>query len=118
MNFLLEITKDDYGTKNLLSKFDFGEIFMFGGKMLLIGMIAVFSVLCVIWALLIIFGKAFNKNKPAIQEVKQPEVPVVESVTSASNNDEEIIAAIAAAIAMAESEGSGVKFRVVSFRRK
>lgn len=118
MNFLLEITKDDYGTKNLLSKFDLSEVLMFGGKMLLIGMLAVFSVLCIIWMLLIVFGKVFNKTKPAVQEVKAPAVEVVESVTYASNNDEEVIAVIAAAIAMAESEGSGAKFRVVSFRRK
>ena len=31
--------------------------------------------------------------------------------------DEEIVAVIAAAIAMAESESNGLKFRVVSFRR-
>ena len=118
MNFLLEITKDDYGTKNLLSRFDLGEVLMFGGKMLLIGMIAVFAVLCIIWALLIVFGKVFNKTKPAVQEIKSPAANVVESVTNVSNNDEEIVAVIAAAIAMAESEGSGAKFRVVSFRRK
>ena len=118
MNFLLEITKDDYATKNLLSQFDFIEVLMFGGKMLLIGIIAVFAVLCIIWALLIVFGKVFNKTKPVIQEVKQPETAVVESVTYAPRNDDEVIAAIAAAIAMAESEGSGAKFRVVSFRRK
>lgn len=31
--------------------------------------------------------------------------------------DEEIVAVIAAAVAMAESESNGLKFRVVSFRR-
>ena len=32
-------------------------------------------------------------------------------------DDKEIIAVIAAAIAMAESDNSGMKFRVVSFKR-
>lgn len=34
-----------------------------------------------------------------------------------SGDEEEIIAVIAAAIAMAESESEGLKFKVVSFRR-
>ena len=118
MNFLLEITKDDYGTKNLLSKFDFSEVLTFGGKMLLIGVLAVFAVLCLIWALLIIFGKVFNKTSPAVEAEKKPEPTVTEAVTYAPSSDGEIIAAIAAAIAMAESESSGAKFRVVSFKRK
>ena len=40
-----------------------------------------------------------------------PVVPVVQ-------NDNEIVAVIAAAIAAAEAESDGTKFRVVSFRRK
>ena len=36
----------------------------------------------------------------------------------ATSNDDEVIAVIAAAIAAAESECTGAKFRVVSFRRK
>lgn len=40
-----------------------------------------------------------------------------EASYSGANNDEEIIAVIAAAIAMAESESDGLKFKVVSFRR-
>ena len=40
-----------------------------------------------------------------------------EATNTCANNDEEIIAVIAAAIAMAESESDGLKFKVVSFRR-
>ena len=40
------------------------------------------------------------------------------SATVYTPNDQEIVAVIAAAIAMAESEENGIKFRVVSFRRK
>ena len=94
---------------------DFGTALAFGGIMLLIGMLTVFAVLCTIWACLSIFKVAFHgvekKEKPA---------PVVEvaPVATPVNDDTEIIAVIAAAIAMAESENGGAKFRVVSFNRK
>ena len=46
------------------------------------------------------------------------EISTINDVSPANdNNDEEIIAVIAAAIAMAESESNGLKFKVVSFRR-
>ena len=118
MNFLLEITENDYGTNNLLSKFSFGEVLMFGGKMLLIGVIAVFSVLCIIWLILAVFGRVFNKAKPKIQAEAKVEVKPVEEIVYTETDDSEIVAVIAAAIAMAESETTGVKFRVVSFKRK
>lgn len=47
-----------------------------------------------------------------------PAESVEEVSTVASDNDGEIIAVITAAIAMAESESDGLKFRVVSFKRK
>ena len=46
-----------------------------------------------------------------------PVAPVVVAAPTV-NEDEELIAVLAAAIAMAESENLGAKFRVVSFRRK
>ena len=94
---------------------DFGTALAFGGMMLLIGMLTVFAVLCVIWACLSIFKVVFHgvdkKEKPApAVEV----APVVAPVT----DDSEIIAVIAAAIAAAESDNGGAKFKVVSFKRK
>ncbi len=92
----------------------------YGGAMLLIGMLTVFAVLCLLWIFLTLF-KVFFHDLPAKKDkkatVQTPATPVVETVTPASA-DGEIIAAIAAAIAMAESESSGTKFRVVSFKRK
>ena len=58
-----------------------------------------------------------NKNNTVKNTVEVNTAPVV-PVQKENDESGEIIAAIAAAIAMAESEGSGVKFRVVSFRRK
>lgn len=95
-----------------------GDALLFGGAMLLIGMATVFTVLCLLWLSLVLF-KVFFHDLP---ERKAANATVVEendaplAVTTTSND--EIIAVIAAAIAMAESENSDIKFRVVSFKRK
>lgn len=95
------------------------DALMFGGAMLLIGMATVFSVLCVLWICLTLFKICFHDIPAKRRERVVDEAVVAAPVTTAvSNNDDEIIAVIAAAIAMAESESSGIKFRVVSFRRK
>ena len=118
MNFLLEITKDDYSSKIIDTK-GFIETLGFGGQMVLLGMATVFAVLAIIWVCLTIFKFAFQEkpksNKKAVEEAPA----VVEPVPVArSSQDEEIVAVIAAAIAMAESENAGLKFKVVSFKRK
>ena len=85
--------------------------------MVLIGMATIFAVLCMLWGCLALF-KFFFHDLPE----KRAKEEVVENATAAvvENNasDDEIIAVIAAAIAMAESESDGLKFRVVSFKRK
>ena len=91
----------------------------FGGAMLLIGMATVFSVLCLLWACLAIFKLVFHDlpaKKAAKPESVVEAVPVQETVQVTS--DTEIVAVIAAAIAMAEAESFGTKFNVVSFKRK
>ena len=83
----------------------------------LIGVATVFAVLTIILAILslfnVFFGTKSRKETPAPAPVVS--APVVAPAASA---EEEIVAVIAAAIAAAESEGSGAKFRVVSFKRK
>ena len=107
-NFMLEI---DY-SKPIDG---FVDKFLFGGEMLLIGMLTVFAVLGLIWFALTIFKVLFaNLGKKS----KAPEAPKPVVTTEPARNDEEIIAAIAAAIALAESETDNTKFRVVSFRRR
>ena len=109
MNFLLNVEST------------YGENLIFGGQVVLIGIATVFSVLGLLWACLSVFKIVFHdmaKNKTA---KIVPDTTVTEEVAAPvvyNGNDDEIIAAIAAAIAMAESEVSGAKFRVVSFRRK
>jgi sodium pump decarboxylase gamma subunit len=119
MNNLLEIGKENYN-EVIINTQGFMETLTYGAKMVLIGMLAVFSVLCLIWFCLYLFGVAFNgasvKNKD--EKTVKEEVNITPLESSGSENDDEIIAVIAAAIAMAESEAEGTKFRVVSFRRK
>lgn len=91
----------------------------FGGKMLLLGMGAVFAVLLLIWVLLVIFKLVFSNVKDKKNAKEENIAPVTAPQSQSMSADEEIIAVIAAAIAMAESESSeDVKFKVVSFKRK
>ena len=107
------------GNVNVNEKLPFSEALSYGGQMFLIGMAVVFSVLAVIYLCLLLFKTAFAntaKKKPVVE--KKVEAPVAVA-PAAVNNEAEIVAVIAAAIAMAEAEsGNETKFRVVSFRRK
>ena len=94
-----------------------------------VGMLIIFAVLAVIWAVLAVFkvifaGKTDKKEKAAEAPEKKSEVvppattPIAQAPVSASSSDEEIVAAITAAITlMREAEGTTGTFRVVSFRR-
>ena len=105
------------------SNFEFsqiGEAFLYGGSILLIGMATVFAVLCILWLCLVVFKLVFHDlpaKKADKTKVSQVLTPVENTDDPRKADDSEIIAVIAAAIAMAESEGSGAKFKVVSFRR-
>jgi len=99
---------------------DLGEAALFGGSMVLIGMLAVFAVLIILWGCLVLFKIAFHdipakKANGEVTEVAPAAEPVLVNTVS---SDDEIIAVIAAAVAMAESESAGLKFKVVSFKRK
>ena len=104
---------------NVNEKLQFGEALSYGGQMFLIGMVTVFAVLGVIFLCLLLFKYAFANIEAKTAKVeKKVEAPVT-VVPAPVSNDAEIVAVIAAAIAMAESEsGNDAKFRVVSFRRK
>ena len=105
------------------SNFEFsqlGDALKFGGTILLIGMAVVFSVLILLWICIAIF-KVFFHDIPAKRAKTKVEVPLVTEehpiIETQVAQDTEIVAVIAAAIAMAESENMGAKFRVVSFKR-
>lgn len=111
-NFLLALEVD--ATKPLEG---FSDKLIFGGRMLLTGMLAVFLVLGIIWLALTLFKFFFTQKKP-----KKPQEAIITPAQIAndisSSSDGEIIAAIACAIAYAESESQDTKFRVVSFKKR
>ena len=96
-----------------------GDALLFGGAILLIGMVTIFAVLCLLWASLVVFKVVFHDlpkkraNAPAPAEAES----TAPAEVSNSSYETEIVAVIAAAIAMAESESSDTKFKVVSFKR-
>ena len=114
---------EDYTAKIVdFANFEWSQLLdalMFGGAMLLNGLASVFSVFLVLWLFLCLFKLVFHdlpkKRKP--KKVEPAPVKVVEEVSKDTNKDEELIAVISAAIAMAEGDDSGLKFRVVSFKR-
>ena len=119
MNFLLEFTPEQH-TQKLGSGLDLTDILTSGGTVVLTGLLTVFGVLTVLWLTLVAFKFFFHDlgaNKIKATKVVESESAPVVNVPATS--DDEIVAVIAAAIAMAESESStGAKFRVVSFKRK
>lgn len=95
-----------------------GEAWAQAGKTTLLGMVAVFSVLTIIMLVVTIMGKIFGKKEEA--PVTAPVTPVPADLPVASDNeDEQIAAAIIAAISAyrANEEGVSGGFRVVSFRK-
>ena len=118
MNFLLNVAKEDYGSQIIKTK-GFSETILFGLEIVLIGMLTVFLVLILLWIALILF-KIFFHDIPSgkKKELAKPEPVTAPAPVSVRAADEEIVAVIAAAIAMAEAESGGIKFRVVSFKRK
>ena len=97
----------------------FLDALSYGGQMFLIGIVTVFAVLGVIFLCLLVFKYAFAGRGNTSPKKEAPVQAPVAAVTAKSTTDAELVAVIAAAIAMAESEsGDGSKFRVVSFRRK
>ena len=89
--------------------FEFSQIidaFAFGGFMLLVGMATVFAVLCTLWICLVMFKLGFHdlpeKRKAKALANKEAEAaPVIEETDDNVGINGEIVAAIAAAIAMA-----------------
>ncbi len=108
----------DYGNFDISQ---LGKAAGFGGAMVLIGMATVFAVLCILWGCLVLFKIFFHDLPAKKSEQKEVELESQKSVDItpvAAPDENEIIAVIAAAIAMAESESEDTKFRVVSFKRK
>ena len=106
------------------------ERWAYAGRMTLLGMVMIFSVLGLLWAVLSVFKYVMVGKEPkpkteksAIAEVLAESVAIAEGESNApAADDAELVAVIAAAIAAYRaSEGMDTvdasAFRVVSFRR-
>lgn len=92
----------------------------------LVGMLVVFSVLALLWLILEAFGAVARKGKKADKATSAPSMvapaPAPVSETASTENDEEIVAAITAALAVYMEEAKAANpsingFRVVSFKK-
>ncbi len=94
------------------------------GQTVVLGMVAVFAVLAILWLVLAIMGSFFTKGsaKPAKKEKSEEKVPAAQTPPVAPapavsvSDDEEVIAAITAAISVMLDKPQSA-FRVVSFRQ-
>lgn len=94
---------------------------MMGLQTTLLGMGVIFVVLIILWAVLSVFKLVFYKGKAEKKSVEPAPAPAVverapTAPTPTAQNDEEIVAAITAAIAVM-LDVPQTSFRVVSFRR-
>lgn len=131
MNLLYALTVP-WGSENLGGAFS-PERWSYAGRMTLLGMVMVFSVLGILWGILHLFKLVMLKStsKPKTKRmtvekktVSVPERRVADAVVDvAVSDDEELIAVLTAAIAAyraQENQNGDVPsdFRVVSFRRE
>ena len=92
------------------------------GQTVVLGMVAVFSVLAILWLILAIMGRFFTKDTSEPSENNAPSAPSAPATqttptpVAAPANDAEIIAAITAAISIMLDKPQ-TAFRVVSFRQ-
>ena len=106
---------------NFLLNSNLGENLALGGEVVLVGIATVFAVLGIIWACLVVFKFVFHDMKQGSAKVaveSKKDAPAAVAYEPTVTDDTEIIAVIAAAICAAETENLGLKFRVVSYRRK
>lgn len=87
------------------------------------GYLLVFAVLALIWLILAVFGKAFDKKNETeskaktVEAAKTEPAPVPVAPALSEQDDTAVVAAIVAAISAYTGKPAG-GFRVVSFRRK
>jgi len=120
---LSEVSKDPSLVNKIIP--NISDRIIVGMQTVALGMLIVFAVLASLWIILEIAGRVSSSqnqevkaSKPKAEKVEVPQAPVV-SEPASYENDEEVVAAITAAITlMLEAENAPVKsFRVVSFKR-
>lgn len=111
---------------NLLSdSLSWNDRLSYMGVGALVGMLVVFAVLALLWLILELFGFIARRGKKTTEKaVPAPQTitPVAEPAPATAMNDDEIVAAITAALAIYMEEAKAANpsingFRVVSFKK-
>lgn len=111
---------------NLLSdSLSWNDRLSYMGVGALVGMLVVFAVLALLWLILELFGFIARRSKKSSEKAvpaPQPITPVAEPEPVPATNDDEIVAAITAALAIYMEEAKAANpsingFRVVSFKK-
>ena len=104
------------GMENLNPNAPFSEKLLYGLKIALIGIVVVFLILAIIWAVLFVFNLIF-KNKSAAKRAERETAPApVQKPVSGALDEETVVAVATAAIAAARGEEK-CAFNVISITK-
>lgn len=104
------------GMENLNPNAPFSEKLLYGLKIALIGIVVVFLILAIIWAVLFVFNLIF-KNKSAEKPAERETAPApVQKPVSGTLDEETAVAVATAAIAAARGEEK-CAFNVISITK-
>ncbi|MFR5864998.1 MAG: OadG family protein [Acutalibacteraceae bacterium] len=104
------------GMENLNPNAPFSEKLLYGLKIALIGIVVVFLILAIIWAVLFVFNLIF-KNKSAAKPAERETAPApVQKPVSGTLDEETAVAVATAAIAAARGEEK-CAFNVISITK-
>lgn len=104
------------GMENLNPNAPFSEKLLYGLKIALIGIVVVFLILAIIWAVLFVFNLIF-KNKSAEKPAERETAPApVQKPVSGALDEETAVAVATAAIAAARGEEK-CAFNVISITK-
>ena len=104
------------GMENLNPNAPFSEKLLYGLKIALIGIVVVFLILAIIWAVLFVFNLIF-KNKSAAKPAERETAPApVQKPVSGALDEDTVVAVATAAIAAARGEEK-CAFNVISITK-
>ena len=104
------------GMENLNPNAPFSEKLLYGLKIALIGIVVVFLIMAIIWAVLFVFNLIF-KNKSAAKPAERETAPApVQKPVSGALDEETVVAVATAAIAAARGEEK-CAFNVISITK-
>ena len=104
------------GMENLNPNAPFSEKLLYGLKIALIGIVVVFLILAIIWAVLFVFNLIF-KNKSAAKPAERETAPApVQKPVSGALDEDTVVAVATAALAAARGEEK-CAFNVISITK-